>query len=59
MVADPYSKRQFVACWKGKTIGCLSCPRDLIYNEEENACLFEGGFRSEGDTDYIDYLPTF
>ena len=43
-IADPSESRQYVGCWKGITVGCVACPGDLMFNEEENACLFEGKF---------------
>jgi len=41
---DPYEARQYIGCWKGVTVGCVACPHDLKFNEEENACLYEGKY---------------
>lgn len=39
---DPSSKSRYVACWKGEAVGCRSCPPDLEFNAELNACLYNG-----------------
>ena len=41
-VADPTNPYQYVACWKGITVGCVACPAGLKFNEQENACLYDG-----------------
>ena len=41
-MADPHEKHQYIACWKGTTVGCVACPHDLMFNEEDNSCLWEG-----------------
>ena len=46
-IKDPQNNRQYVACWKGQTVGCVACPNNLLYNEEWNACLFEGKYVTE------------
>ena len=46
-VADPYNPRQYVACWQGATVGCIACPGNLEYNEEWNACLYEGKYKTQ------------
>jgi len=40
-IEDPYNPNHYIACWNGVTVGCLDCPGDLQFNEEENACLYE------------------
>ena len=42
-VADPNNPYQYVAIWNGVTIGCVACPPGLVYNEEQNLCIY-GGF---------------
>uniref|UniRef100_A0A7M5VGL1 Chitin-binding type-2 domain-containing protein n=1 Tax=Clytia hemisphaerica TaxID=252671 RepID=A0A7M5VGL1_9CNID len=46
-VADPAQSKQYVACWEGVTVGCIACPGNLMFNEQENACLFEGKYITE------------
>uniref|UniRef100_A0A7M5UQ97 Chitin-binding type-2 domain-containing protein n=1 Tax=Clytia hemisphaerica TaxID=252671 RepID=A0A7M5UQ97_9CNID len=41
-IPDPYIPYQYIACWKGVTIGCVKCPSNLQFNEEANACLYDG-----------------
>ena len=41
-VEDPSHSFQYVACWKGTTVGCISCPSGLQFNEAMNACLYDG-----------------
>uniref|UniRef100_A0A7M5X469 Uncharacterized protein n=2 Tax=Clytia hemisphaerica TaxID=252671 RepID=A0A7M5X469_9CNID len=48
-MADPVQQRHYVACWHGVTVGCIMCPSDLIYNEEHNACLYEGKYFTQPD----------
>lgn len=49
-LADPNNKYQYVACWKSVKVGCMRCPDDykgemtVEFNEEENACLYNGKF---------------
>ncbi|XP_057290628.1 uncharacterized protein LOC130613295 [Hydractinia symbiolongicarpus] len=43
-IADPAEDRHFVACWNGVTVGCVNCPAGLLFNEYENACLYEGKY---------------
>ena len=53
---DPHQPRQYVACWKGVTVGCITCPQRLIFNRRWNACLYEGNSKQipPGRTD-LDY----
>ena len=44
---DPYNTHQYVACWQGVTVGCIICPANLKFNQEENACLYEGKYFTE------------
>ncbi|XP_066935844.1 uncharacterized protein [Clytia hemisphaerica] len=46
-VEDPSNDRQYVACWKGVTVGCIACPGNLKFNQKENACLYEGKYLTE------------
>ena len=46
-VADKSNDRQYVACWKGVTVGCIACPGNLKFNEAQNACLYEGKYLTE------------
>ncbi|XP_066918702.1 uncharacterized protein [Clytia hemisphaerica] len=57
-INDPNQPRQYVACWKGVTVGCISCPPKLVFNRRWNACLHSGGFKQvpPGRTD-LDYPP--
>ena len=41
-VADPNNPYQYVAIWNGVTIGCVACPPGLVYNEEQNLCIYGG-----------------
>jgi len=41
-IQDPYNNAQYIACWNGITVGCIKCPASLLFNEDENACLYEG-----------------
>ena len=41
-IADSENKNHYVACWFGATVGCVDCPRGLEFNEEWNACLYNG-----------------
>lgn len=43
-VADPSNDKQYVACWMGVTVGCVACPSGLLFNEKENACLYQGKY---------------
>jgi len=43
-MADPVEGHHYVSCWNGITVGCVTCPADLIFNEKENACLYEGKY---------------
>ncbi|XP_066918654.1 uncharacterized protein [Clytia hemisphaerica] len=43
-IKDDHEPRQYVACWKGVTVGCIACPGNLKFNEKENACLYEGKY---------------
>ena len=52
-VADPYNKQHYIACWNGITVGCIDCPENLEFNEEENACLYEGFYLTEPISDYV------
>ena len=49
-VADPQNKRQYVACWKGVTVGCVACPGTLEFNQEWNACLYQGKYKTAPDS---------
>ena len=41
-VADPNEKRHYVGCWNGATMGCVNCPKGLLFNQQWNACLYDG-----------------
>jgi len=43
-MADPDQPRQYIACWKGMTVGCIACNSGLLFNETANACLYEGKY---------------
>ena len=45
---DPDNLKHYIACWEGITVGCVNCPKGLLYNEKENACLYEGKYYTEG-----------
>ena len=46
-IVDPSNSRQYVACWNGATVGCVACPGVLEFNEDWNACLYEGKYKTE------------
>ncbi|XP_066927390.1 uncharacterized protein [Clytia hemisphaerica] len=46
-IADPNNPHQYVACWHGATVGCIACPKGLLFNEKWNACLFDGKYKTE------------
>jgi len=46
-VADPNERRHYIACWKGMVTGCVTCPYPLLFNEEENSCLYDGKYMTE------------
>ncbi|XP_066934001.1 uncharacterized protein [Clytia hemisphaerica] len=46
-IEDPDQPRQYVACWKGVTVGCVACPGNLKFNQKENACLYDGKYLTE------------
>ena len=46
-IVDPYNPYHYVACWKGVTVGCITCPSGLQFNEKWNACLFDGIYKTE------------
>lgn len=48
-MADPFNYYHYAACWKGVTIGCVTCPDGLMFNEEENACTYDGIHMTEPD----------
>ena len=52
---DHYNLHHYVACWKGITVGCINCPKGLLYNEKHDACLYEGHYYTEPehDDDYV------
>ncbi|XP_065680677.1 uncharacterized protein LOC105846465 isoform X1 [Hydra vulgaris] len=41
---NPY---QYIGCWKGVTQGCVVCPAGLKFNEQSNACLFDGIYQTK------------
>ena len=41
-IADSENKSHYIACWFGATVGCVDFPRGLEFNEEWNACLYNG-----------------
>ncbi|XP_057290366.1 uncharacterized protein LOC130613067 [Hydractinia symbiolongicarpus] len=43
-IRDPSQSKHYVACWNGVTVGCVNCPAGLEFNEEKNACLYEGQY---------------
>ena len=47
-IEDPNNAHQYVACFHGQTVGCVACPRGLLFNEKWNACLYEGKFKTAG-----------
>ena len=46
-VEDPENTRQYVGCWKGVTVGCVACPGDLEFNQQWNACLYQGIYKTQ------------
>ena len=46
-IADPNNRRHYVGCWEGVTVGCVACPGVLEFNENWNACLYEGKYKTE------------
>ena len=46
-IADPHEKRHYIGCWNGVTMGCVNCPAGTLFNEYENACLYEGKYLTE------------
>ena len=50
---DPYTAKQYVACWKGVTVGCVVCPSGLEFNQERNACLYHGLYFTEPEEEYV------
>jgi len=54
-VGDPYNSKQYVACWKGQTVGCIACPYGLDFNAKENACLYMGKYVTEPINPYQKY----
>lgn len=50
-IVDPYNPRQYIACFLGKTIGCVTCPGKLLFNNDWNACLYEGKFKTQHISD--------
>jgi len=59
-VNDPNNKRQYVACWRGVTAGCIACPGTLEFNRRWNACLFKGQFKQvPRGRDALDYVFSF
>ena len=52
-LADPYNRHQYVACWKGVTVGCIACPAGLEFNEKYNACLYHGEYFTEPEHEYV------
>jgi len=46
-IADPNNPHQYVACYHGVTVGCIACPRGLKFNEQWNACLYDGIYKTE------------
>ncbi|XP_057290063.1 uncharacterized protein LOC130612731 [Hydractinia symbiolongicarpus] len=43
-IRDSTEPRHYVGCWNGVTVGCVNCPKPLLFNEQENACLWEGKY---------------
>ncbi|XP_057290438.1 uncharacterized protein LOC130613128 [Hydractinia symbiolongicarpus] len=43
-IRDNNEPRHYVACWNGVTVGCVNCPKPLLFNEQEGACLWEGKY---------------
>eukprot|EP00111_Clytia_hemisphaerica_P008440 TCONS_00024631-protein len=39
-IADQSNHRQYIACWDGKTVGCVRCPANLVFDEIMNACVY-------------------
>ena len=54
-IEDLYNYHQYIACWKGVTVGCVKCPADLLFNEEYNACLYDGLFVTKPQHDDDEY----
>ena len=46
-IEDPHNPHQYVACWKGVTVGCVACPSGLKFNRKWNACLFDGIYKTK------------
>ena len=46
-LADPNNPHQYVGCYQGQTVGCIACPKGLLYNQDWDACLYEGKFKTE------------
>ena len=44
---DQSNNHHYVACWHGVTAGCVNCPGNLMFNEEYNACLYDGKYHTE------------
>ena len=44
---DPVNVNQYVACWRGTTVGCIACPKGLEFNEKWNACLYDGIYKTQ------------
>ncbi|XP_066934557.1 uncharacterized protein [Clytia hemisphaerica] len=41
-IADSDNNKHYIACWEGVTVGCVDCPKGLLFNEQWNACLYNG-----------------
>ena len=46
-IEDPNNAHQYVACFHGQTVGCVACPKGLLFNEQWNACLYDGIYKTE------------
>ena len=57
-IEDPYNPNHFVACWLGRTVGCLDCPANLQFNEEKQKCLYDGIYEIQpiSTTESPDYV---
>lgn len=39
-IKDPYNAYHYIACWRGVTVGCITCPAGLKFSESTNACIY-------------------
>ena len=46
-IEDPYNPRHYIACYMGRTVGCITCPGKLEFNQDWNACIYYGKHKTE------------